>query len=427
MKIIELKAENIKKIKAIDIKPEGNIVLITGENGAGKTSVLDCIMYAFCGKEVLPPKPVREGAESGKVEVDLGDYIVTRIFSKTDSRVEIKNKEGFKSSSPQAMLDSIVGRIAFDPLEFARMKPKEQREFLMHASGVDTISIDEEIAKVYAQRMVLNRQVSYHEAILKKQYNELSDHTRQEILPDAEEQIETLTNQLNTSIQSLTNRQFLADKIKSITKTIASTKQQINALKEQIRILEKSIASNEKDMETAKKELDNLSIFEPEEIEAIQLQIKQLQFNAELKKKFEEYEKNEAIFKNTILHERNEAESRLAQLRQQKVDMLNLIKMPVPEMTFNDDVVMVDNIPFEQLNEAKQIEISMRVAMAMNPTLRVIKIANGSALGTKALNLIASIAAKHDYQVWIEKMDESGKIGIVIEEGEVKIVNKGSL
>ena len=43
MKILELRAENIKKLVAVEIKPDGNIVEITGKNGAGKTSVLDSI------------------------------------------------------------------------------------------------------------------------------------------------------------------------------------------------------------------------------------------------------------------------------------------------------------------------------------------------------------------------------------------------
>jgi hypothetical protein len=33
MKIIKLKAENIKKLIAIEITPQGNVVKITGKNG----------------------------------------------------------------------------------------------------------------------------------------------------------------------------------------------------------------------------------------------------------------------------------------------------------------------------------------------------------------------------------------------------------
>ena len=38
MKIINLKASNVKKLIAVDITPNGDVVKITGKNGAGKTS-----------------------------------------------------------------------------------------------------------------------------------------------------------------------------------------------------------------------------------------------------------------------------------------------------------------------------------------------------------------------------------------------------
>ncbi len=43
MKIIKLQSENIKKLKAIEIKPDSNLIQITGANAQGKTSVLDSI------------------------------------------------------------------------------------------------------------------------------------------------------------------------------------------------------------------------------------------------------------------------------------------------------------------------------------------------------------------------------------------------
>ena len=39
MKIIRLSAENVKRLVAVEIEPTGNLVEITGKNGAGKTSV----------------------------------------------------------------------------------------------------------------------------------------------------------------------------------------------------------------------------------------------------------------------------------------------------------------------------------------------------------------------------------------------------
>lgn len=83
MKIINLKAENIKKIKAVDITPTDNTVVITGKNGQGKSSILDSILFALGGKDALKdtPKPVRDGEDHASVEIDLGDYKVVRTWN----------------------------------------------------------------------------------------------------------------------------------------------------------------------------------------------------------------------------------------------------------------------------------------------------------------------------------------------------------
>ena len=47
MKIIKLQAENIKKLRAIEISPDGPVVKITGKNAAGKSTVLDSISWAL--------------------------------------------------------------------------------------------------------------------------------------------------------------------------------------------------------------------------------------------------------------------------------------------------------------------------------------------------------------------------------------------
>jgi len=38
MKIIALEAENLKRLTAVHIRPDGNLVQFTGKNGQGKTS-----------------------------------------------------------------------------------------------------------------------------------------------------------------------------------------------------------------------------------------------------------------------------------------------------------------------------------------------------------------------------------------------------
>ncbi len=57
--------------------------------------------------------------------------------------------------------------------------------------------------------------------------------------------------------------------------------------------------------------------------------------------------------------------------------------------------------------------------MATNPKLRVLRIRDGSLLDENGLKLLAEMADANDYQVWIERVETSGKIGVVMVDGHV--------
>lgn len=61
--IIALDAQNVKRLRAVNITPTGDLIVIGGNNGQGKTSVLDSIEMALAGTKCA--KPIREGASKG--------------------------------------------------------------------------------------------------------------------------------------------------------------------------------------------------------------------------------------------------------------------------------------------------------------------------------------------------------------------------
>ena len=174
MQIISLTAENIKKLKAVKITPDGNVVMITGENDQGKTSVLDCISYGLEGSKKIDKRPIRKGEESAKIALDIGDndeveFTVEKTFTEKGSYLTIKNKEGFKATSPQALLNKIVGKISFDPLAFIKEKDaKKQRQILLDLVGVDLTEINADIQKVKAVRTNINQSRTRLKAELEK-------------------------------------------------------------------------------------------------------------------------------------------------------------------------------------------------------------------------------------------------------------------
>ena len=63
MKINSLQFENVKRIKAVQMKPsESGLTIIGGNNEQGKTSVLDAIAWALGGEKYRPSEAQREGS-----------------------------------------------------------------------------------------------------------------------------------------------------------------------------------------------------------------------------------------------------------------------------------------------------------------------------------------------------------------------------
>src|SRR4051812_767157 len=164
MKIVQLNAENVKRLKAVEIVPKGSTVIVSGKNGQGKTSVLDSILLALAGKDAqkLMTKPIREGEDHAEVRLDLGEYVVTRSWTGNDkSYLKVEGKAGEKFPSPQALLDSLNGELSFDPLEFARKNAKEQRETLLGIVdiGLDLDAWQREFDGLYEARTEVGRDV----------------------------------------------------------------------------------------------------------------------------------------------------------------------------------------------------------------------------------------------------------------------------
>ena len=105
---------------------------------------------------------------------------------------------------------------------------------------------------------------------------------------------------------------------------------------------------------------------------------------------------------------------------QQKRDAIAAADLPVPGLGFTDDGLTWDGHPFEQASMAAKLRVGVALAMASNPRLRVLRIRDGSLLSEKSMAVIAEMAEANDFQVWVELVDTSGRVGFVLEDGTVR-------
>ena len=407
MRIIELKAENIKKLKAIEIRPTGNTIFITGKNGAGKTCALDSICFALTGKDSLKEtsKPIREGQDHANVTVDLDDYIVNRNWTSNEtSYLKVENKEGAKYPSPQALLDSFIGNLSFDPREFASMEKKEQKEVLQNLLGIkaDGEKLDSQYQEIFNERTFIGRNFKASKA----QFDDMVKP--RETLPEKEVNISDLTKQLSIAIENNKAIREIEYNVKEFEASLDEVEKKISELLIRKEQLLSKVKSTKEHLAKAKiipvqdlqDKIDNAGNLNNEIRNAENYYIKKTEVE-----RFEKSYKEKSKELETIITKKSE--------------LIKTAKMPIDGLSFDDDGVLFNAIPFTQLSSAEQLKVSISMAMAINPKLRVIFIRDGSLLDNSNIEFIKQIAKEKDFDIWIEKVDESGKIGIYIEEGEI--------
>jgi ABC-type methionine transport system ATPase subunit len=107
----------------------------------------------------------------------------------------------------------------------------------------------------------------------------------------------------------------------------------------------------------------------------------------------------------------------------QKVEKIKAAAYPLEGLSVDDAGVIYKGVPLSQLSSGQRLQVSTAIAMALNPKLRVILVRDASLVDAEGIDLITKLAEEKDYQLWIEKMDESGSVGVFIQDGEIKKVN----
>lgn len=414
MKILKLTTENIKKISVVEISPQGNVVQITGRNGQGKSSVLDSIWYALGGTDDNPQQPIRTGAESASITIDLGEYVVTRKFTEKGTTLTVKSKDGAHFPSPQTMLNKMLGDMTFDPLEFAHIKPRDQFDRLRHVAKIgDELEAIEQKEKAYFDnRTDANREVKRLEA-------QVAGITVAEGTPEEPIDVsavvaegERLRDENTAIAQAVETMRILFADITKQKQAIEDAKTQIISLENNITESLRIIQGLDEKANTAPHDLQPLRD-KVASANTVNAAVAQRQLKDKLKKDLAEAEVIAKSF-----------DTNLEASRKAKAELFEKAAMPVEGLTLVDGQVFYRGIPFSQASTAEQLRVSVAIAMAANPTIRVIRIKDASLLDDENMASIAAMANEKDYQVWLERVDGSGEVGVVIEDGRVKNINE---
>lgn len=402
LKIVDLKVQNIKRVRAVHITPNGDsTVILGGKNGAGKTSVLDAIAMALGGARAIPSDPVRHGAKRGSIVADLGDLVVERVISPDgQTTLTVRDADGNRQRSPQKILDELCSRIAFDPLAFMSMDPAKQNEQLRQLLGLDFSQLDTERERCYAKRTDINRDAkaarSTSESVV------VPPHT-----PDTPVVVADLLAQLTaanaaaevvrTHERALTT---LRTDVATLTTELARIEQQLMQRRMQLKALEREAPPAAPDTAAIAKQIADA--------EATNRAVHQRGQRDALEQKA-----------NLLDAEAAKLTARIEAIDGEKAKAIAACAFPVPGLTLGDSGPMLDGVPLEQASQAQKLRVSVALGIAMNPRLKVLLVRDASLLDETSLALVAEMAAGADAQVWLERVGDGDPTAVVIADGQV--------
>jgi DNA repair exonuclease SbcCD ATPase subunit len=416
MRIINLQASNFKKLVAIDITPTEDMITITGANGAGKSSVLDAITAGLCGGKAIDAVPIRKGEEKGAVRIDMGEFTITRTFTGPNTYLKIETSEGKELSSPQKFLDTIVGKVSFDPLDFLNNEKAKQRDILLGLLGIDVDGLDQKEKTLREDRTVVGREVKRLEGVVKtlKWHPDLKD--------EVEVSVAELTGKLQEAMTHNATIEHERNYMKGIRERADVAQKRIEEMKADIKELEEGIATAKGVYKETKARVDAM---EERDIKGIQAEIAGAEGKNTLIREAQAYMKA----KKDLDEENKKYEgftTKIAAIEKDRKGLLDGAPMPVEGLTFDTTGLFYRGVPLEQASDGEKLMVSLGISMALNPTLRVLSIKDGSLLDEKNKSIIRKTLAEkkiedgEGYQLWYESVGTDGKAGILIEEGEVK-------
>lgn len=421
MHISKIEIRNILGIDDLEFKA-GKINIISGKNGVGKTSIIEAIKATLNGK-VANATLLKQGADKGESVLLLTDSTEIKRTINGDSKLEVKNQDG-KIGKPQTFIDSLVKWSSVNPIEFLTAEKKKQATILLEATPM-SVSEQElkeavngaiEIPKGLSSKHALEsigqvHKLAYEERTVQNRFAKEKGNTvvqmSQTLPTDVDPNINIelqLENYEETKTRMEVKRnQYFAEFEKERNEQKEQANKEYEAMVEEARRIRDENYLEFENLCNQKK-ADKQKGFEEK-------------YNPLLENigKLREAVKNMATVKETtrfIENMKNEVEkhkeisdsltSALSNLEQLKVKLLQ--NLPIAGLEVIDGEIFLDKIPFERLNTAKQIKISIEIAKLLAGELNVICIDGFERLDEVATQEFIKQAEESDYQFFITKV-----------------------
>lgn len=420
--ILGLSITDFKKIGVFNIDLRGkNMVIVSGKNDQGKTSVIDALHATLVGKQYYKEKienVIKDGKDRADVIISTDQYEIHRYWKANGKDyIKIKDKRGTPQGREESLLASFYNQYSRDPQRMSEMKQDEQVEFIYDLLGLkgDLENIEKQRQEIYDKRTEVNRDLKQKQAKL-----EAMDEPPEE-LPEKIDVSKAMDkiSQIEQANEKLREKESnLAYEKKQLTVESSQLESKIERLRQELEDAEQELEDAESRIEQIDESLENMP--DRKDTSELRDKINRAEQINDAIRKAEEYEELESEVSDLEM-ESNKKTKHIEALDKEKVDRIAEAKMPIKGMKIEGDenIITYNGTPVRDLGKAESIIFWSRVFMSTNPELKFLTLDDGESLDTDHQKQLKEFAEEEDILFIVTMVDETGEKGIVLEEGEI--------
>ncbi|PCC31415.1 AAA family ATPase [Glutamicibacter sp. BW77] len=391
--IESLEITNFQRISAVKIEPTNSVILLFGKNAAGKTSILDAIETGFCKFNAkFIKRPIRDGAGRADIKIKLTDG--TQLHQKfTPSGPTLTGKKANGDKLGQRDLDQALSVLGVDAASFIMSGEKKQLETLLSIVELPFVpaELDSEIKALEAKRLLAGQQAKV-----------IGDFDVDANIPTDEVSLNELIIQYRAGQESNAQLDAALDGVEAAT--------------EYVTVLERQLIKAKESLKTAGEVLKAAP--DRVELESLQAQIN----NAEASNsaiRANNSAREQVARKDKLLSEWASFDAQIKEVQKRKADGLATAEMPVEGLSFDEEGVLYQGVPFSRASGAEQIIVSAAMIIATDPEVRTMVIRNGNVMDERSLQVLQSMCEENNFQAFVEFVSDSEDHEFRLVDGEL--------
>jgi AAA15 family ATPase/GTPase len=398
--INSFEAENVKRIKAVKLKPSPKgLTIIGGGNAQGKTSVLDAIAWALGGNNFKPSSPAREGSViPPALSVTLSNGIKVERKGK-NSDLKVTDPSGQRAG--QKLLDEFVSAFALNLPKFIDATSKEKADTLLKIIGVgDRLhELEKQENELYNNRTAIGR--------IADQKQKFADEMQS--YPDVPDQIVSASDLIKQQQDILARNGQRQQWIREYDKYL----EEYNRIKSQIDQLEERLHEVDEKIKASEHTPKELAMESTAELEANIADIEEInrKVRANLdKEKAEDDAKLMASQYDTLTAE-------IEKVRSDKADLLSHADLPLPGLTVESGELVYNGQKWDCMSGSEQLKVATAIVRKLNPNCGFVLMDKLEQMDPQTLEDFGAWCEQENLQVIATRVSTGDECSIIITDG----------